>query len=374
MLTYNHGAFLKKCLASIIAQRGPFDLEILVSDDGSTDSTCSVAETFSERHPGIVHLTRSESNRGMLSNMRSAIRRCSGNYIAFCEGDDYWLSERKLLRQLLFLCKRNDFAMCFNWVMLEDDDSGSLYPHPGQAAIGTDEVLVSTLARDPLTANFSCCFYRADAAKAVPDAYFDSSGAADWLFNLYIGELGRLGFLRETLSAYRIHSGGQWSALSVSEQLGRFAAAREVCAKRFGPGHGFDDQSLNVSIFERGNEDFASRIVASLDAPVSGVRYYLEQHRLRLRGWLISKSRRSVCLVVRSGQSETFHPLNDRRSDAADSESAVSRLPCDDRCGFDYGFLFSGVSGTYELLVEEGGTLLPWCTVLVAMSSDVAEL
>ena len=160
----------------------------------------------------------------------------------------------------------------------------------------------------------------------------------------------------------------------MSEQLGRFAAAREVCAERFGSGHGFDDQSLKVSIVERGNEDFASRITASLDSPVAGTGCYLEQHRLRLRGWLVSKSRRSVCLVVRSEQSETCHPLNDRRPDAADSVSAVSRLPCDDCCGFDYGFLFSGVSGAYELLVEEDGTMLPWCTVLVAMSSDASGL
>lgn len=231
--SYNQEVYLKQVFDSILKQRGFFSLEIIHADDFSQDKSMTISDSFKPKHNQKIKVLPSTKNIGMLMNMKRAFQECSGDYIAICEGDDYWLSDVKILKQLAMMLKNESHSMCFNWLLLEYVDNGSFIPHPQQANLKMNNIGFHDLIKTPITGNFSCCFYKADAIRSIPESYFEEKGAADWLFNVCIAKQGDIGFIRETLSVYRVHNQGQWSGLDSKKQKERIKFAQDTFKKFF---------------------------------------------------------------------------------------------------------------------------------------------
>lgn len=97
--TYNQAGTISRTLDSILAQKCDFRYEIIIGEDCSADSTLSICRTYADKHPDIIRLTANESNKGLRDNYYDCILRCSGDYIADCAGDDYWIDPLKLQKQ-----------------------------------------------------------------------------------------------------------------------------------------------------------------------------------------------------------------------------------------------------------------------------------
>jgi glycosyltransferase involved in cell wall biosynthesis len=93
MATYNGARYLPEQLDSLAAQTCR-PLELVVSDDGSTDATMEIVEAFAERAPFPVQLERNRRRLGFADNFLCAAQRCRGEWIAFCDQDDVWLPHR----------------------------------------------------------------------------------------------------------------------------------------------------------------------------------------------------------------------------------------------------------------------------------------
>ena len=93
MATYNGARYLPEQLDSLAAQTCR-PLELVVSDDGSTDATMEIVEAFAERAPFPVQLERNRRRLGFSDNFLCAAQRCRGEWIAFCDQDDVWLPHR----------------------------------------------------------------------------------------------------------------------------------------------------------------------------------------------------------------------------------------------------------------------------------------
>lgn len=102
--TYNRENLIKKALDSVEAQTYP-DYEVVVIDDGSTDHTREVVESYGEK----VHYFYQE-NQGIAGARNAGIKRSSGEYIAFLDSDDYWLPE-KLERQMALFGEHPEYGM-----------------------------------------------------------------------------------------------------------------------------------------------------------------------------------------------------------------------------------------------------------------------
>jgi glycosyltransferase involved in cell wall biosynthesis len=98
LCTYNGASFLSAQLESFLAQSRLPD-ELVVCDDGSTDATLSILENFAARAVFPVHIHRNTSTLGVSANFIKTISLCSGDFVAFSDQDDVWLSD-KLLRAL----------------------------------------------------------------------------------------------------------------------------------------------------------------------------------------------------------------------------------------------------------------------------------
>ena len=83
---YNVEQYLAKCLDSILNQN--FEkLEVIVVDDGSTDDSLKIAETYRENHPEIIKVIH-QSNRGQGGARNTGIKNACGRYILFVDSDD----------------------------------------------------------------------------------------------------------------------------------------------------------------------------------------------------------------------------------------------------------------------------------------------
>jgi glycosyltransferase involved in cell wall biosynthesis len=110
VLCYNQENFIGECLESIFSQSLDIPFEVIVGDDGSTDNSVAVIETFRTRYPAIVKIVRHETNVGYSRNFSDIIAATTGEYIAYIDGDDLMLPG-KLKRQIALLDAYPDYGM-----------------------------------------------------------------------------------------------------------------------------------------------------------------------------------------------------------------------------------------------------------------------
>lgn len=90
VVTFNQEKYIRQCLQSIVDQEVSFSFEVIVGDDGSTDGTRSILREFAERYPSIVKPIYNEKNIGPYRNYVSTHSVAKGDYVAHCDGDDFW--------------------------------------------------------------------------------------------------------------------------------------------------------------------------------------------------------------------------------------------------------------------------------------------
>lgn len=97
MATYNGGKFLKEQLDSILPQLSIED-EIVISDDGSTDATLQIIESYKDKR---IHLYRS-TYKNLIFNFENALKHAKGDFIFLSDQDDIWFKDKveKCMEQL----------------------------------------------------------------------------------------------------------------------------------------------------------------------------------------------------------------------------------------------------------------------------------
>jgi len=105
-ITYNQVMYISKCLDGFVKQKTNFDFVAIVHDDASKDGTAEIIKEYAERYPKIIQPIYETENQyskhdGSLARiLDSAVNSYRPNYIASCEGDDYWTDPEKLQKQV----------------------------------------------------------------------------------------------------------------------------------------------------------------------------------------------------------------------------------------------------------------------------------
>ena len=116
MITYGHEKFIEEAINSILIQEVDFDIELIISNDASLDSTDEIVKSIIQTHPRghWIRYIKHEANIGMMLNTQFVLEASEGEFIALCEGDDYWTDPLKLKKQIDFLEANADYVMCFH--------------------------------------------------------------------------------------------------------------------------------------------------------------------------------------------------------------------------------------------------------------------
>lgn len=124
-LTYNQEKYIRDALDSFLMQLVDFNVEIVVHDDASTDSTPQILLEYANKYPQIIKIFEEKENLyskvgDTLLIEREHIKRTSGKYISSCEGDDYWTDPYKLFLQKNILDKYCHVNFCTHKVSKVD--------------------------------------------------------------------------------------------------------------------------------------------------------------------------------------------------------------------------------------------------------------
>ena len=99
MATYNGEKFLKEQLDSILPQLSTED-EVVISDDGSSDATLEIIESYEDKRIQLYH----SNNKNLIFNFENALIRAKGDFIFLSDQDDIWF-ENKIVKYLKHLKK-----------------------------------------------------------------------------------------------------------------------------------------------------------------------------------------------------------------------------------------------------------------------------
>lgn len=108
LITYNHEKYILNAIEGALMQKTNFSYEIVIGEDASTDKTREICEKYALKYPDIVKLLPSKKNLGLNENFLRTIKACKGKYVAYLEGDDYWITNNKLQKQFDILEKYKD--------------------------------------------------------------------------------------------------------------------------------------------------------------------------------------------------------------------------------------------------------------------------
>ena len=105
MITYNHADYISKAIEGVLMQKTNFKVELIISNDASTDQTHQAIEEAIKVLPENVTVSyfNQKKNVGMMPNFLFVLQQAKSPYIAQCDGDDYWTDSNKLQKQFDFL-------------------------------------------------------------------------------------------------------------------------------------------------------------------------------------------------------------------------------------------------------------------------------
>ena len=113
---YNHKPYLEDALRGFLIQKTTFPFEVILHDDASTDGVTDIVRQYAERYPTIIKpviQTENQFSKGKKPSLLS-FSHAKGEYIAMCEGDDFWISNEKLEQQYRLLVDQRSIMLSFH--------------------------------------------------------------------------------------------------------------------------------------------------------------------------------------------------------------------------------------------------------------------
>ena len=127
---YNHEKYIRDALEGFVSQKTDFPFEVLVNDDCSSDGTADIIREYAGKYPDIIRPFYQEKNlysQGGMTHLFASVfyPNARGEYMALCEGDDYWSDPEKLQRQVSFLDAHPDYTACVHNTVLHYCDGSA---------------------------------------------------------------------------------------------------------------------------------------------------------------------------------------------------------------------------------------------------------
>lgn len=217
-LAYNHEKFIEDALKGFLIQKTTFPFEILIHDDASTDDTAKILREYEEKYPliiKVVYQTENQYSQG-IKPIRYLHEITRGEYIAACEGDDFWTDPNKLAIQVKYLDENPDVVISSHDAMIINE----------REEIIVESKLNKTSKRDFSAKELQQCkpllltlgwVYRNIDIPVIPERMMVKNG--DTFLISILGAFGGSHYHEDIqVAAYRAHEGGVWSGIELVEK------------------------------------------------------------------------------------------------------------------------------------------------------------
>lgn len=252
--TYNHAQFIEDALNGFVIQKTDFPFVAVIVDDASTDHAPQIIadyvinefdlddSTVAYRNNtdfGTVYFARHKKNENcffavVLLNQNHFSQKKSkwsyyrqwindSEYLALCEGDDFWTDSSKLQKQVSFLESHQDFVLCsHNYTRFFQDtqtfESSTYYSDLFKDASSPCfvEYSLDNYFDRWWTQPLTCMYRNGEYLRRIPKKKYRNR--RDDIFYYYVLKEGKGGLLRDSMGVYRIHQGGVWSGKTLIQR------------------------------------------------------------------------------------------------------------------------------------------------------------
>jgi glycosyltransferase involved in cell wall biosynthesis len=212
--TFNHGKFIEQMLEGALMQKTNFDFDIIIGDDASKDDNALIINLYANKFPDKIKAFIHSKNLGPdeprelggKNNVGFLFSQSKSEYIALCEGDDYWTDPLKLQKQVDFLDNNLDYALCHHQleVVYEDYSPSDFFNSDIQQETSSIHDL---LADKTWFLGTASTVFRNVFTYEMPDWWWKTASGDLGLF-IEATRYGKIKYLSETMGAYRKHRGG----------------------------------------------------------------------------------------------------------------------------------------------------------------------
>jgi glycosyltransferase involved in cell wall biosynthesis len=272
--TYNQEKYIHDAIRGFLIQKTKFAFEIIIHDDASSDSTPQSVQAYAETYPKIIKPIFQKENqysKSPNSIFALATKGAMGEYLAFCEGDDFWISPEKLQLQIEFLQKHHKQNICFHDSYSGDTEKQGHRFHTSQrktliypsysSVISPEEVIIGDGGYMP---SASIVITRA-ALNNLPKWYGDCP-VGDYFMQVLCSHPDGALFLPQLMSFYRVGAIGSWSEATMNMEKKKILHYRKMT------------ESLNVMDRHLKNE-YAPSIIRM---QINGALHLLSDRKLSL--------------------------------------------------------------------------------------------
>lgn len=212
-VTYNQDTYIRDAIDSFLAQITEYKFEIIIHDDVSTDSTREILKEYQQNYPSIIKLILQDTNQFSINiNMpfKHSLAIAKGEYIALCEGDDFWIDKNKLQSQLALLLESSELNFCFTKALISEDEMlriSSLGDFGETSTIITSEEIFSKSGSLP-TASY---LIRKSALNNLPSWFYDEAPVGDVFLEMFSMSKNGVVYLARPTCVYRMCAIGSWT-------------------------------------------------------------------------------------------------------------------------------------------------------------------
>ena len=205
-ITFNQNVYIRDAIDSFLAQETEYCFEIIIHDDASTDGTRDILLEYKNKYPSIIKLVLQDKNQYSQGKrlLPLVIEYVSGENIAFCEGDDFWIDEKKIDKQIKLAS--DDISMLGHSALKINHDGDIIGDFNVKSGIkNTDDVI-----KEPWLMASSSLFFKRKILDDIPE-WYSISRNGDVALQLLASKYGNILLTDNKSSIYRVNAKGSIS-------------------------------------------------------------------------------------------------------------------------------------------------------------------
>lgn len=226
---YNQAKYIRQTLDGILAQKD-VDFHIIVADNCSPDNTIEILQKYKANYPDKITIINQPENLGLVRNLGICTKAAKSPFIAICEGDDFWIDDYKLRKQLNLL--EADSSCSFSHTAWTDlyEVSGKMVQSPishGLYAVesqGGKKAVEEIMQEDYRGIRFSSILYRRDIILQAMNegilTFNTKYSTMDIAFFYALAYFGKAAYLPDYTTAYRIQAESISSSSVLDKKIG----------------------------------------------------------------------------------------------------------------------------------------------------------
>ena len=223
MLAYNVGPYLEQAIKGVVSQKTDYPVRLIVAEDNSTDRTLEIARKWQSLYPDIIDVVHNETNLGLQRNFMQAYAKCDSEYVAICDGDDYWYGHHKLQAMTDYMDAHPGCAVAFHRVVNYFEDNGTKSLSNGGQK---DDTSILDISRSNYITN-SSVMYRRSNLMELP-GWLAEVKSCDYAMHVINACHGYIHYFRRPMAVYRQHGAGVWSLKHLTDREKKLNMALDV--------------------------------------------------------------------------------------------------------------------------------------------------